>query len=107
MARTHTIPTLKIFRTKTRPERLYSVQSEQFQQPKHGFSPARTVLCIYDVAPTEDNARVFAAAPDLLAALRESTRMLEAAYRDLGRWTDDNPRIVKHRAAIAKARGDA
>lgn len=47
--------------------------------------------------------RTAAAAPALLEALTESTRMLEAAHRDLGMWSDTNPRIMRHRAAIATA----
>ncbi|MGH7243648.1 MAG: hypothetical protein ACREJD_09550 [Phycisphaerales bacterium] len=56
----------------------------------------------------DNNARMFAAAPAvrierdaLRSSLQEVLRMVEAAHRDLGRWTDDNPRVVKARAALA------
>ena len=49
------------------------------------------------------NARLIAAAPELLAELKDKLRMLEAAYRDLGMSISDNPRIERARAVIAKA----
>jgi hypothetical protein len=52
----------------------------------------------------EPNARLIAAAPDLLEACRDLLKMVEAAHRQLGMWTGDNPRILTARAAIAKAR---
>jgi hypothetical protein len=36
-------------------------------------------------------------------ALRNTLRMLEAAHRQLGMYTKDNPRIVKARAALIEA----
>ena len=33
-------------------------------------------------------------------ALADTLRMLEAAHRQLGMWSKDNPRIVKARAAL-------
>lgn len=42
---------------------------------------------------------------ELVEALKDMLRMAEAAQRQLGMWTKDNPRIVKARAAIAKAEG--
>ena len=45
------------------------------------------------------------AAPDLLDSLQVTLRMLEAAHRQLGMWTKDNPRIAAAHTAIAKATG--
>lgn len=42
-----------------------------------------------------------AAVVDLIATQRETLRMLEAAYRQLGMWTDDNRRIQRAKAALA------
>ena len=55
----------------------------------------------------EANARLMSAAPDLLLSLVETTRMLEAAHRQIGMYSVDNPRIVAARAAIKKATGAA
>jgi len=55
----------------------------------------------------EANARLIAAAPDLLAALQDTLRMLEAAHRELGMFTAHNKRIIAARAAIAKATGES
>lgn len=51
------------------------------------------------------NARLIAAAPELLAGLSDTLRMLEAAHRQLGMHSADNPRIVKAKAACALAMG--
>lgn len=50
--------------------------------------------------PTEANARLIAAAPDLLEALIDAVCALECCGKDY-------PAAEKARAAIAKARGDA
>ena len=42
---------------------------------------------------------------DLVAALNDTLKMLEAAHRQLGMYSADNPRIVKARTALAKAEG--
>lgn len=50
--------------------------------------------------------RQYTAEREAEARLRESCadliKMVEAAHRQLGMWTDKNPRILKARAAIAK-----
>lgn len=46
-----------------------------------------------------DEAR--SAVSELAVTQRETLRMLEAAHRDMGLWTDDNPCIVRARAALA------
>lgn len=38
---------------------------------------------------------------DLLTSFVELLRMVEAAHRSLGMWTDTNPRIVKARTALS------
>ena len=40
---------------------------------------------------------------DLLAALKDTLRMLEAAHMQLGMHPDSNKRVIKARAAVAKA----
>jgi hypothetical protein len=42
---------------------------------------------------------------EISEALKDTLRMLEAAYRQLGMWSKDNPRIMKARAALAAAIG--
>lgn len=54
------------------------------------------------LAPSEADARLIAAAPDLLAALEE---IVEAA--DGSGWDQIDATLKKQRAAIAKARGYA
>jgi len=54
---------------------------------------------------TRANAYLLANADQLLEHLKTTLRMLEAAHRQLGMWTADNPRIQAARAAIAKAEG--
>jgi len=49
--------------------------------------------------PNEADARLIAAAPDLLAALEDVVQMYQPAY--------DPPFIERARAAIAKAKGEA
>ena len=49
---------------------------------------------------------LLAAAPELLAALEDTLRMLEAARRETGSWDAANPRVVKARGALAKAKKD-
>lgn len=56
------------------------------------------------MTPTDQNPEAGGGA-ELLAAAQDLRRMLEAAYRQLGMWSKDNPRIVKADAAIAKALG--
>ena len=62
-----------------------------------------------DIACNEEtkqaNARLIAAAPELLEALKVTVRMLEAAHRELGMYTAHDKRINAARAAIAKAEG--
>lgn len=41
----------------------------------------------------------------LSAALRDTLNMLRAAYMQLGMSFDDNKRVIKARAALAKAEG--
>ena len=43
--------------------------------------------------------------PELVEALADTLRMLEAAYRTLGMYHDDSKRIAKARAALARAKG--
>lgn len=50
------------------------------------------------------NARLLAAAPDLLAALNKIVDAAEARYSECG--SDNHPAIAAARAAIAKATGD-
>ncbi len=52
-------------------------------------------------AEIEANARLIAAAPDLLEALKSMPQSMAATDDDLMRW------VEKARAAIAKATGDA
>lgn len=56
-------------------------------------------LYLGDDSPMEANARLIAAAPDLLAAL-------EVIAAD-SRWTSGEPTLMQARAAIAKAKGEA
>lgn len=58
-------------------------------------------------AESAANADLIAAAPDLLETSETLLRMLEAAYRELGMWSDDNKRVVAAKAAIARAKGGA
>lgn len=66
-------------------------------------------ICFMAHSGTEDNsemeaaAALIAAAPDLLKSLKETVKMLEAAYRQLGMYSADNTRIAAARAAIDKA----
>jgi hypothetical protein len=57
-------------------------------------------------AQTEDDARLIAAAPCLLAALRESLELIEFFHGTAG-WSEyqASPEMVRIRAAIAKAVG--
>ncbi len=81
--------------------------------PKGPVVIARTVavrshLVLHGRASIEEeeaqaNARLIAAAPDLLAALRDTLRMLEAAHRQLGMRPDDNKRVVAAKAILAAA----
>jgi hypothetical protein len=41
---------------------------------------------------------------ELEAALSDVLRMLEAAHRQIGMHSDSNPRVIKARAALDKAR---
>lgn len=56
--------------------------------------------------PQLHNANLLAAAPELFEALRQTLRMLEASYRQLGMNFSDNERVKSARAAIAKALGE-
>ena len=58
---------------------------------------------IAEAIPTASAARMIVAAPDLRESCAELIKMVEAAHRQLGMWTDKNPRILKARAAMAKA----
>jgi hypothetical protein len=53
-----------------------------------------------DIATTAANARLIAAAPELLAALQEFVRMDDGTEISGGRW---NAAVVMARAAIARA----
>lgn len=56
----------------------------------------------------EANARLIAAAPDLLAALEDATALLDAiakGYPDIAMDTRVTKARIRHRAAIAKAQG--
>src|SRR5690606_32489194 len=55
---------------------------------------------------SEANARLIAAAPDMLAALEHLTRGLPALLESIG-YADEEGLIDEARAAIAKATGDA
>ena len=48
-----------------------------------------------------DSLEVSAAFRELVETQRETLRMLEAAHRQLGMWTDDNKRIQRARTALA------
>ncbi len=48
-----------------------------------------------------------AAVAELIETQRETLRMLEAAHRQLGMWTDDNPRIQRAKSALARVGGAA
>jgi hypothetical protein len=63
------------------------------KDPKHGFTADRA----------RANARLIAAAPDLLAALENLLNPIEKGWK----VDDMTVRIEEARAAIAKARGDA
>lgn len=51
---------------------------------------------------SDHNITLRAQRDELLEELKSVLRMLEAAQRSLGMWTDKNPRIAQARAAIAK-----
>jgi hypothetical protein len=56
------------------------------------------------IQPIEANARLIAAAPDLLAALEYAAAELESMNKTLG-WKDGEwPSVTQARAAIAKAK---
>ena len=57
-------------------------------------------------ANTEANARLIAAAPELLEALEVITTLVEdiIIHGEVGPYSGDKPRITKARAALAKAR---
>ncbi len=57
--------------------------------------------------PTREDARLIAAAPDLLAALRLMLREHDALQMAKGNTGDRWPAATKARAAIAKAIGEA
>ena len=59
----------------------------------------------YETATDLREARATVA--ELIETQSETLRMLEAAHRTLGMWTDENPRILRARAALANAQGDA
>jgi len=72
----------------------------------HTIIPGQT----YGVDETRADARLIAAAPDLLAALEALTPILEAAESNASgnpEWFWVSPRINAAREAIAKAKGDA
>lgn len=48
-----------------------------------------------------------AAVAELVETQRTTLRMLEAAHRGMGMWTDDNPRIVRARAALLPFQSEA
>jgi hypothetical protein len=58
-----------------------------------------------DIDEQNANARLIAAAPDLLDALKNTLRMLEAAHRQLGMHSADNMRVRMAYAAQRKAEG--
>jgi len=59
-------------------------------------------VCDFDVSPSEANARLIAAAPDLLEALKEADEDFEREGFD-----PEGPYRAHIRAAIAKATGGA
>lgn len=67
----------------------------------------RVDLYDFDRAAVEANARLIAAAPDLLAALEEAITLVEFFHGVPG-WTEyqSSPEMKRLRAAIAKARGE-
>ncbi len=60
-----------------------------------------------DWATSEANARLIAAAPELLEALRDAALQLESVATKFGEPGSGNTIIIKARVAIAKATGDA
>lgn len=65
-----------------------------------------TVIANTDNARQYENARLIAAAPDLLESLKTTLRMLEAAHRELGMYSPGDKRIRAAREAISKATGE-
>lgn len=53
----------------------------------------------------EDHCRLIAAAPDMLAALREAEQSLVEELETIGCEPDDDPTLTIIRSAIAKAEG--
>lgn len=111
--------------THTHAPGLWRVTESAFSHSNHGElhvgTPDRTACVVYferhDSIETEfaaSNARLIAAAPDLLEAL---TELLQERYVDgdesdqefdaQGNWTCNSPASVKARAALARAKGGA
>jgi len=103
------------------PWRLDTVQTSVGICHKIGpFPPARENgrernACLYADYPSEfnpadqellENARLIAAAPDLLAALEGAERVLAVHYPQADTTAETIPEVVAIRAAIKKARGE-
>ena len=74
------------------------------------FSEGLAICRVHTFTPPEEklaNARLIAAAPDLLEALQDITRICEAVRFPVGLGKGQLARIEKARAVIAKATGAA
>lgn len=67
---------------------------------------AKKVVCRVGGPDRDANARLIAAAPDMLAALKEGAQCLEDVARDEGGWAWEEV-LDGMRTAIAKATGEA
>ena len=74
------------------------------------ISPAGSISTVADVPVFTDNwkanARLIAAAPELLTALKNTIQILEAVRFSAGLGKNQLERIAKARAALAKATGE-
>ncbi|HEX3163584.1 MAG TPA: hypothetical protein VHQ92_13485 [Pseudolabrys sp.] len=74
-----------------------------------GFSPANPECFVSDKAEAEANARLMAAAPELLVALQEAMEVVKV-FHGLDAWEiyrDKSPEMIRWRTLIAKVRDPA
>ncbi|MEJ2897752.1 hypothetical protein RVU96_17695 [Bordetella avium] len=64
-----------------------------------------SVVCVFTEEPGLDDAKVLAAAPDLLEALQETQSLLTAMLHEQRPQSEVEAQIAENRAAIAKATG--